>query len=175
MAARLLIVVDYQNDFVDGALGFEAAKAIEGAVCDKINSYLREGDEVVFTLDTHEQKYLFTVEGKHLPVKHCIKNTIGWQLHGKVASLAEGRKCFEKPTFPSLELAQYINGKGYKSIELIGVVSNICVLSNAVMAKAASPDSRIIVDASCIASNDPEMEQKSIDVMRNLHIEVINK
>ncbi len=173
MANKLLIVVDYQKDFVDGALGFEGAKVIEDALCEKINSYIRTGDEVVFTLDTHEQKYLFTNEGKHLPVKHCIKGTAGWQLYGKVARLAEGRKCFEKPTFPSLELAKYIEGKGYKSIELAGVVSNICVLSNAVMAKSAAPDCQIIVDSATVASNDTEMEQKCFDILRNLHVEVL--
>ena len=173
MANRLLIVVDYQKDFVDGALGFEAAKAIEDSICNKINQYLREGDEVVFTLDTHEQKYLFTNEGKHLPVKHCIKGTPGWQLFGKVARLAEGKKAFEKPTFPSLELANYIAANKYKTIELAGVVSNICVLSNAVMAKSAAPDCQIVVDSKCVASHDPEMEQKCFDIMRNLHIEVL--
>jgi len=173
MANKLLVVVDYQKDFVDGALGFEGAKAIEDALCEKINNYLRMGDEVVFTLDTHEQKYLFTNEGKHLPVKHCIKGTAGWQLYGKVARLAEGRKCFEKPTFPSLELAKYIDGKGYKSIELAGVVSNICVLSNAVMAKSAAPDCQIVVDSATVASNDKDMEQKCFDILQNLHVEVL--
>ena len=173
MANKLLVVVDYQKDFVDGALGFEGAKAIEDSLCEKINSYLRAGDEVVFTLDTHEQKYLFTNEGKHLPVKHCIKGTAGWQLYGKVARLAEGRKWFEKPTFPSLELAKYVEGKGYKTIELAGVVSNICVLSNAIMAKSAAPDCQIVVDSSAVASNDNDMEQKCFDILRNLHVEVL--
>ncbi len=172
MANKLLVVVDYQKDFVDGALGFEAAAAIEDKLCDKINAYLRSGDEVVFTLDTHEQKYLFTNEGKHLPVKHCIKGSVGWQLFGKVARLAEGRKCFEKPTFPSLELAKYIEGKGFKQIELAGVVTNICVISNAIMAKAAAPDCQIVVDSACVASNDGQMEQKCFELMKNLHIEV---
>jgi len=173
MAKRLLVVVDYQKDFVDGALGFEGAKAIEDKLCDKINSYIRSGDEVVFTLDTHEQKYLLTNEGKHLPVKHCIKGTSGWQLYGKIARLAEGRTQFEKPTFPSLELAKYIEGKGYKTIELAGVVSNICVLSNAVMAKSAAPDCQIVVDSACVASNDGDMEQKCFDILQNLHVEVL--
>ena len=170
---KLLVVVDYQNDFVDGSLGFERAKQIEPAVCDKISSYLSNGYDVVFTMDTHPQKYLFTSEGRHLPVKHCIKGTPGWNLHGKVAELAQGHTLIEKPTFGGLELARYIESKNYSEIELCGIVSNICVISNAVMAKAASPESEITVDALCVASNDPDMEQKAFDIMENLHVRVV--
>lgn len=172
---KLLVVVDYQNDFVDGSLGFERAREIEPAICAKIEEYVHNGDEVVFTLDTHSQKYLLTDEGRNLPVKHCIKGTNGWQLHGRVASLARGRTLIEKPTFGALELAKFIEGKDYAEIELCGVVTNICVISNAVMAKAAAPDCKITVDASCVASNDPELENKSLDIMENLHIRVINR
>ncbi len=171
---KLLVVVDYQNDFVTGALGFPAAKEIESAICDKISEYISQGYEVVFTLDTHTQKYLLTDEGKNLPIKHCIKGTSGHSLHGKAASLARDRLQLEKPTFPSLELAKYIEGKSYCEIELCGVVTNICVISNAVMAKAAAPDCKITVDAACCASNDCELEKMSYEIMRNLHITVKN-
>ncbi len=170
---KLLVVVDYQNDFVVGSLGFEPAKEIESAICAKIEEYVKSGHDVVFTLDTHSQKYLFTDEGKNLPVKHCIKGTAGHNLYGKVAVLARDRMQIEKPTFPSLELAKFIEGKNYGEIELCGVVTNICVISNAVMAKAAAPDCKIIVDKACCASNDAELESKSYDIMRNLHITVI--
>ncbi len=169
---KLLVVVDYQVDFVTGSLGFEAAMAIEPAICAKIEEYIKNGDDVVFTLDTHSQKYLLTDEGRNLPVKHCIKGTPGHKLYGKVEMLARNRLQIEKPTFPSLELAKFIEGKDYCEIELCGVVTNICVISNAVMAKAAAPDCKISVDAACCASNDAAMETLSYDIMRNLHVTV---
>lgn len=172
---KLLIVVDYQNDFVDGSLGFEAAKDIESAICNKIEKYVKGGHDVVFTLDTHSQKYLLTDEGRNLPVKHCIKGTAGHKLYGKVATLARDKVQIEKPTFASLELAKYIEGKDYGEIELCGVVTNICVISNAVMAKAAAPDCKITVDAACCASNDSEIEEKSYEIMKNLHVTVIGR
>ncbi len=170
---KLLVVVDYQNDFVDGSLGFEDAKAIESNICAKIEEYTKSGNDVIFTLDTHSQKYLLTDEGKNLPIKHCIKGTQGHKLYGKVEILARNKVQIEKPTFPSLELAKFIEGKDYGEIELCGVVTNICVISNAVMAKAAAPDCKITVDASCCASNDPNMESMSYEIMKNLHITVI--
>ncbi len=169
---KLLVVADYQNDFVDGSLGFEAAKAIEPAICAKIEEYIKCGHDIVFTLDTHSQKYLLTDEGRNLPVKHCIKGTNGHKLYGKVALLARDKVQIEKPTFPSLELAKYIEGKDYGEIELCGVVTNICVISNAVMAKAAAPDCKITVDAACCASNDTHLEELSYEIMKNLHVTV---
>ncbi len=170
---KLLVVVDYQVDFVTGSLGFEGALALEDAICEKIRAYKRAGDEVVFTLDTHEQKYLFTNEGKHLPVKHCIKGTSGHKLYGKVGALSDGCTVIEKATFGGLGLAEHISRSDYSDIELCGVVSNICVLSNAVIAKAASPDSQIIVDAACVAAPDSQMHEKALDILRGLHVNII--
>ena len=172
---KLLVVVDYQRDFVDGALGFEGAKALEKPILDKIHEYAASGNDVVFTLDTHEQKYLLTNEGKHLPVKHCIKGTAGWELYGRVERVADGMTKIEKPTFASLGLAEYIKNKNYSTIELVGVVSNICVISNAVIAKAASPESDILVDATLVASNDATLHNKALDILENLHVTVINR
>ncbi len=172
---KLLVVVDYQNDFVIGSLGFDRAKEIEPALCAKIEEYSNSGHDIVFTLDTHSQKYLLTDEGRNLPIKHCIKGTTGHSLYGKIAILARDRIQIEKPTFPSLELAKFIESKDYCEIELCGVVTNICVLSNAIMAKAAAPDCKITVDARCCASNDKAMEDKSFDIMQNLHVTVIGR
>ena len=170
---KLLIIVDYQNDFVDGALGFLKAKEIEDGICRRIQEYKKSGDDIVFTLDTHYDNYFDTVEGKHLPIKHCIKDTFGHEIHGEVKSYKEGCKIFLKETFPSSELLQYLLDKDYEEIELCGVVTNICVISNAVICKAAKPNSRIIVNSKISASNDEKMENLSYEVMKNLHIEII--
>ena len=134
---KLLIVVDYQNDFVSGSLGFEAAKRIEDAVCEKIRAYQAAGDDVVYTLDTHGPSYADTQEGRKLPVAHCLRGTPGWELYGKAADLLRGCPAFEKPVFGSADLFDWLRGRKYGSIELCGVVSNICVLSNAVLARTA--------------------------------------
>jgi len=173
---KILVVVDYQKDFVNGSLGFDRAVALEKAIGQKIEKYKQNGDEVVFTLDTHNDNYHQTQEGKNLPVPHCIKNTEGWKVYGKIADLCdETTKCFEKATFGSLELANYLANKQYDRVELIGVVSNICVISNAILAKAALPEAEIIVDASCTASFDESLNQKSLDVMQGMQIDIINR
>lgn len=169
---KLLVVIDYQNDFVDGSLGFEAAKAIEPYLAKLIKTYHDNHDDVIFTYDSHDKDYLETVEGKNLPVVHCIKNTQGWQLYGSINELAKNDKKIYKETFGSLELGNYLKDKNYQEITLTGVVSNICVISNAIIIKAALPNSKIIVDHQTIASNDLSLQQKALDLMKNLHIEI---
>jgi len=171
---KLLIVVDYQNDFVSGSLGFGKAVDLEIPIFEKILNYKNNNQDIIFTFDTHEQGYLNTQEGKNLPIEHCIKDTEGWKLYGKVNDIFDSSmKMFCKNTFGSLDLAEYLKDKEYDTIEIVGVVSNICVISNAILAKAALPEAKIIVDSSCIASNDDEMNKKAIDVMRGLQIEII--
>lgn len=173
---KILVVVDYQNDFVTGSLGFEKAVTLEDGIVRKIEQYKRNGDEVVFTFDTHGENYIQTQEGSNLPVPHCIKGTPGWQLYGKAADCCdETTRCFEKPTFGSMQLAEYLSGNKYDSVELVGVVSNICVISNAVLAKAALPEAEIIVDAACTASNDDSLNQKALEVMEGMQIKVIHR
>lgn len=173
---RILIVVDYQNDFVSGSLGFEKAEKLEQAIVGKIEEYQSNGDETAFTFDTHSEQYLQTQEGQKLPVIHCVKGTPGWNLYGRTADYCgEGTKCFEKGTFGSMELAGYLAQRGYDAVELVGVVSNICVISNAVLAKAALPEAEIIVDAACTASNDDALNEKALDVMEGLQITVLNR
>ena len=178
MKKKLLIVVDYQKDFVDGSLGNPAAAAIEGNIVKKIEEYraLGEGGQVIFTYDTHNENYMQTQEGSNLPVPHCIMGTEGWELYGKVAEMKKDEDVvFAKPTFGSIELGDYLKGKGdeYESAEFCGVVTNICVISNMVVAKAAMPEVPIIIDASCCASNDHEVEAKAYDVMEVLQMKVI--
>lgn len=168
---KLLIVVDFQNDFVNGSLGFSEAAELEDKICSKIDEY--KNDEIIYTLDTHSDNYMSTQEGKNLPVPHCIKGTDGHKLYGHVSEKLNGRKFFEKNTFPSLELGKFLEGKAYDIIELCGLVSNICVISNAVIAKSACPETEIIVNSSLTASADASLHQKALDVMKGLQITVL--
>ncbi len=173
---KVLLVIDYQKDFVDGALGFEGAELLEQRIIDKIEQYAAEGHKVIFTLDTHEENYMDTAEGKALPVPHCINGTEGWGLYGKLPKhVPAGSPMICKETFGSLSLANYLAQEKFDSVELVGLVSNICVLSNAVLAKAALPESKIIVDASCTSGADKEMHEKSLDIMQGIFIDVINR
>ena len=172
---RLLIVVDCQKDFIDGALGFEGADAIIPGIVDRIAGYKAAGDEVVYTMDTHTTDYLNTQEGRNLPVPHCIKGSEGYNLTPALAEPLSDCKGFDKPTFGSLELANYIasNASGYSSIEVCGLVSNICVVSNAMLAKAAAPEAEIIVDSKLTASFDPKLHQATLDVLKGVQVKVL--
>lgn len=183
---RLLVVVDYQNDFVDGSLGFPGAEKLAKPIADKIAAYREAGDEVVFTLDTHRRDYLQTQEGRNLPVEHCIEGTPGHDLYGAVADAARPSDAvFYKPTFGSAEFfercrqsqraADSMGLQPFSSIEIVGLVSNICVISNAVLAKTACPEVPVIVDAACTASHDADLHEKVFDVMEGLQIQVINR
>lgn len=173
---KCLIVVDYQVDFVVGALGFDKGVKLEDKISEKISEYRVSGGEIIFTFDTHDGNYMQTQEGRNLPIPHCIDGTDGHKLYGKVAAAKTGAdKCIYKPTFGSDELMDYLRGRNYESIELVGVVSNICVISNAVIAKTALPEVPIIVDASCTASNDDTLHNAALDVMQGLQINIINR
>lgn len=173
---KLLVVVDYQHDFVDGSLGFQGAEKLEDAICGRIARYRLQGADIAFTFDTHDEGYLQTQEGKKLPVVHCLRDTEGWTLYGRVAGcLTPKDKVFYKPAFGSPELAEFARAGGYDVVELCGLVSNICVLSNAVLVKAALPEAEILVDARCTSCGDPETNQKALDVMAGLQISVINR
>lgn len=174
---KLLIVVDYQNDFVSGSLGFDGAEKLEGPIGEKIESYHALGDDgqVIFTMDTHDRHYMDTQEGKHLPVEHCMEGEDGWQLYGSIAKLKDQRDLvFSKPTFGSYELCEYLrkHKDEYESIEFVGVVTNICVISNIALAKAAIPNVPISVDSSCVGSNDPKLQEAALAVMESIHVEV---
>lgn len=183
---RLLIVVDYQNDFVDGALGFAGAELLDSRIARKIDEYREAGDVVCFTYDTHHKDYLETQEGRKLPIPHCIEGTEGHALYGEVAGkLLESDAVFLKPTFGSAALferlakrqniASELGTLPFESIELVGLVSNMCVLANAVMARTACPDVPIIVDAACTAAADPAIHEKALDIMEGLQIAVTNR
>lgn len=167
---KILVVVDMQNDFIDGSLGTKEAVEITDKVTEKIKAF---DGEVVFTLDTHSSIYLLTQEGKNLPVEHCVKGTEGWELNEKIKDLATDCKIFEKPTFGSVELANFIADGGYKEVEIIGLCTDICVISNALLIKAYLPEVKITVDSSCCAGVTPESHDNALSAMKMCQINII--
>ena len=171
---KLLIVVDFQKDFVDGSLGFEKAVVLDDLIYNKILEYKNNNDDIIYTFDTHDDDYFETMEGKKLPILHCVKGDLGHELYGNVKTLFDKEKdiYFEKPTFPSFELANYLKDKDYTEIEICGLVSNICVLSNAVMVKSALPNANIIVDRKLTDSFDEILNEYTFEILKGLHISV---
>lgn len=165
---ELLIVVDMQNDFVTGVLGSAEARAILPKLKQKIDGARTAGKTIVFTRDTHGADYLSTQEGRNLPVPHCIRGTEGWQI---VEGLClKGDRVFDKPTFGSLSLAEFIRDGEFGRVEFVGVCTDICVISNAMLAKAFCPETEIAVDASCCAGVTPESHERAIKAMRSCQI-----
>lgn len=172
---KILVVVDMQKDFVDGALGTAEAVQIVGNVVKKINSF---DGEIIVTYDTHFENYLNTSEGEKLPVEHCIKGTAGWNLDSDVQSALENRKyrTVEKLTFGSVELPAIVGEitKGEEfSVELVGLCTDICVVSNALILKASYPEVSITVDSSCCAGVTPETHNSALTTMKMCQINVI--
>ncbi len=172
---RFLVVVDMQKDFVDGALGSAEAVAIVHAAAEKIRGF---DGEIFATLDTHFDNYMETAEGRKLPVPHCIKGSDGWQFNADIAAALEGRNYtpVEKLTFGSTALPGLISksaGNDTVSIELIGLCTDICVVSNALILKACFPEAQISVDASCCAGVTPEKHNAALETMRSCQIDII--
>ena len=171
---KILVVVDMQNDFVDGALGTQEAVEIVGNVVSKIAGF---DGRILATLDTHHSDYLNTAEGKKLPVPHCIGGTQGWLLNGKVlyALSEKDYKTIEKPTFGSTQLVEElrrIREQEEIEVELIGLCTDICVVSNALLLKAHFPEMRISVDASCCAGVTPGTHQAALETMKMCQIDI---
>ena len=169
---NILVVIDMQNDFIDGSLGTKEAVAIVQAVVDKIKNF--EGT-VLATRDTHEENYLDTKEGRNLPVKHCIRGTDGWQIRDEIAKLIK-EEPIDKPTFGSIELGKKIyelsQTEDIESITLIGLCTDICVISNAMVIKAYLPEVKIIVDSTCCAGVTPESHIRALEAMKVCQVEV---
>lgn len=169
---NVLAVIDMQNDFIDGVLGTKEARLIVPKVKEKIEKCKASGDEVVFTRDTHNADYLLSAEGMALPKKHCIEGTHGWQ----ITNALDTAKCkiFNKSSFASTELSKYLSSKGdISSVQLVGLCTDMCVLSNAVLLKAFLPNCHIAVDSSCCAGSDKESHSRALSVMKNCQIEII--
>ena len=170
--SKLLVVVDMQNDFVDGALGSHEAKYAVDMVCKKIRDF---DGHVCFTMDTHYDDYLETVEGRHIPVPHCINETWGWQFDYRIAAV-RGPKAFTvyKDTFGSTDLVDLVRDLEIKDVQLVGLCTDICVISNALLLKAHLPEINISVDASCCAGTTPQMHQEALNVMKRCCIDIVN-
>lgn len=166
---KILVVVDMQNDFIDGALGTKEAEKIVANVQQKIDTYRSNGDVVIFTRDTHYENYLETQEGKNLPVKHCIKDSFGWQISSKLD--VANSTIIDKPTFGSINLIDYVlKMQDISEIQLVGLCTDICVISNAFLLKAALPEVLISVDSSCCAGVTPESHNRALESMRTCQI-----
>lgn len=171
---KVLIVVDMQNDFIDGALGTKEAVAILPNVRRKIEEYQQAGNKVIFTRDTHTIDYLDTQEGKNLPVIHCVKDTIGWAISPQLDT--GNSVIIDKPTFGSVSMMTEITNKYQDAeFELVGLCTDICVISNAIMLKAFLPEAKISVDASACAGVTPESHQNALDAMKVCQINIINE
>ena len=187
---KMLVVVDYQYDFVSGSLGFAGAELLDKPIAEKIREYMNKGSYIVKTMDTHQKNYLETREGKNLPIEHCIYGTEGWEVYGETKkTLEEADKKFgvhsiNKATFgvgvgsmsylKDMLAMNCIRTKDIETIEFVGLVSNICVISNVCVFQAAFPDAQIVVDPKLIASNDPEMHKAVLKVMQGLQVKFIN-
>lgn len=175
MGKKVLIVVDMQKDFVDGSLGTKEAVAIVDAVVKKVNEF---DGEVIFTRDTHDENYMETQEGKNLPVVHCVKDTAGWEIvpELEVIRSEKNMKCYDKPTFGCTVLAEdlknsYENGE-IESVELVGLCTDICVVSNTLLIKAFMPELTVSVDSACCAGVTPAKHEAALETMRSCQIQV---
>lgn len=183
---KILVVIDMQNDFIDGALGTKEAEAIVDNVVAKIKDYPKE--DVYATQDTHEEDYLLTQEGKNLPVEHCIRGTKGWEIRPEIARLLESDHIYEKPTFGSVALAEQLKRIAFEDlerenlsdssdsagieIELVGLCTDICVVSNALLLKAEMPEIKISVDPACCAGVTPEKHAAALATMESCQIQI---
>ena len=164
---KTLIVVDMQNDFIDMALGTKEAVAIVPNVKAKIDAYAKAGHQIIYTRDTHEENYLDTPEGRKLPVPHCIRGTKGWQIADGL--YIDGCKIIDKPNFgwPNWK------DEALEDVELIGLCTDICVVSNALIIKAAFPEASVKVDAACCAGVTPESHDAALLTMRMCQIDIL--
>lgn len=175
-ADKILIVVDMQNDFITGALGTKEAEKIVGAVKEKIEKF---DGEVFFTRDTHFEDYLSTQEGKNLPVEHCIKGTQGWEIHPELDKIRKefNSPVFDKITFGSQELAEKLcqlnKSSKINEIVLIGICTDICVISNALTIKTFLPEVNISVDSACCAGVTPESHENALNAMKMCQIKIL--
>ena len=169
---KILCVIDMQNDFIDGALGTAEAVAIVDSVREKIEKYRQNGDTVIFTRDTHYENYMDTAEGKKLPVPHCIKGTDGWQISHKLP--VGDSTVIDKPTFGSVELSEYVASlDDVEAIEVIGLCTDICVISNVLLLKARLPEVAICVDSRCCAGVTPGSHGNALEAMKMCQIEIL--
>lgn len=168
---KALVVIDMQNDFVFGALGSADAQAMLPNVVKRVQQARLDGEQVIFTRDTHGEEYLRTQEGKKLPVPHCIKATDGWAICDGLYE--KGDVVFDKPVFGSVELSAYLQARAFDSVEFIGVCTDICVVSNVLLAKATCLETEISVRADCCAGLSQAKHEAALETMRSCQVSVI--
>lgn len=166
---KTLIVIDMQKDFIDGALGTKEAVSIVSRVKEKIDTYCSRGDEIIFTRDTHGADYLKSNEGKYLPVEHCMEGSEGWQIAEGLE--VPGAIYLNKPNFGCLDWGNY----ELEEVEIVGLCTDICVVSNALIIKAMYPEIKVTVDASCCAGVTPESHRAALTTMKMCQVEIINE
>ena len=170
---NVLAIIDMQKDFIDGALGTKEAVSIVPRVAARLKKAREDGELVVFTRDTHHAEYLSTQEGRNLPVPHCMEGTDGWQIDAALPVL--DAPVFDKPGFGSPALIEFLKGlPALERVEFIGLCTDICVVSNALLFKAAMPEAPITVDASCCAGVTPESHRHALETMKMCQIKVVN-
>ena len=166
---KVLCIIDMQNDFIDGALGTKEAQAIVPNVVKKLEEARKNGDRIIFTRDTHTEDYMNTQEGRNLPVIHCVKGTPGWEITPELDTA--GDMVIDKPTFGSVALSEMIAAmQDVQSVELVGLCTDICVISNAMLIKARMPEMPVSVDASCCAGVSPESHDNALSAMKMCQI-----
>ena len=168
---KALVVIDMQNDFIDGSLGTPEAQAIVLNVSERVKAAVQDGEKLIFTQDTHPKNYLQTAEGKKLPVEHCIKPSHGWALTSSLIPYAKDAVVLEKPTFGATGLPQHV--ADFDEITVIGLCTDICVISNAMLLKAFLPEAKICVDSNCCAGVTPESHLRALEAMKMCQIDVI--
>ena len=174
--SKALVVIDMQNDFVDGALGSAEAKGIVGKVVEKIRKCKEEGYMIYATQDTHDKYYMESQEGERLPVVHCIKGTHGWEIVSEVHREIDEHlyQTYEKSVFGCVPLARALARKGkLEEIEVVGVCTDICVISNVLLFKSFMPEVRIVVDSSCCAGSTVEKHKEALSVLKSCQVDVI--
>lgn len=170
---KILLVIDMQNDFIDGALGTPEAADIVERVAEEIGKY--PAGNIIATRDTHGENYLDTQEGRNLPVPHCIKGTRGWELHPRIAAALNGAAVIDKPAFASTELAHRLARMAREDeldVTLVGLCTDICVVSNALLVKAALPETPVRVAAECCAGTTPEGHRAALETMKMCQIQI---
>ncbi|MCM1988355.1 cysteine hydrolase family protein [Oceanirhabdus seepicola] len=174
---NLLVVVDYQRDFVNGSLGFKGAELLYDKILEKVREYKENIDYIIFTMDTHDKDYLRTLEGKYLPIEHCVKDSEGHKLFGKeLKKIAEDKAVYiiQKNKFGTMEFMKLKEELGeIESVELCGIDTNICVLSNAIICQTVFENSEIFIRKNLCGSGNKDLERKTFEIMKNLQMHVI--
>lgn len=169
---KALVIIDMQKDFIDGALGTKEAVAIVPEVAARLKKARERGETVIFTRDTHHADYLSTQEGQNLPVPHCLEHSDGWQIDAALS--VEDAPVFDKPGFGSVALVEYLSSlPSLESVEFIGLCTDICVISNAIMTKGALPQLPVLVRASCCAGVTPQSHETALRAMQQCQIRIV--